>query len=317
MQNRFVRALCVLVLSAVLPAPFALAQGRKWASMGPDDAGIIRSLVIDPSTPTTLYAGTWGGGVFKTTDGGQSWDSSNNGLHFLFVQTIEMDPTNPQTLYVGCIWGSSYKTTNGGASWVLMDGLTYVGTTSTPQVFTVNPINPETVYVGMESTGAYKTTNGGADWIRIWDMDYWDLSYPNPTYWPQALAIHPAMPQLVYAGTDGAGVWEYVFSNPSSDYDGDGKSDISVWRWASGTWYIMPSKHPGTYTATEWGMQNDRPVPGDYDGDGQTDFAVWRGSAGSWYIMPSSNPGAFIITQWGVATDLPLSPIIRISGFTP
>ncbi len=59
------------------------------------------------------------------------------------------------------------------------------------------------------------------------------------------------------------------------DYDGDGKTDIAVWRPGDGNWYIMNSNW--TVTVQQWGPGSlDIPVPGDYDGDGKTDIAVWR-----------------------------------------
>ena len=51
-----------------------------WTSIGPE-GGIILALAIDPTTPSTLYAGTDGGGVFKSTNGGAAWSAVNTGLH--------------------------------------------------------------------------------------------------------------------------------------------------------------------------------------------------------------------------------------------
>ncbi len=48
----------------------------------------VLTLAIDPQTPITLYAGTWGGGVFKSTDGGGHWSALNTGLTNLFVNAL-------------------------------------------------------------------------------------------------------------------------------------------------------------------------------------------------------------------------------------
>src|SRR5437588_2903360 len=90
--------------------------------------------------------------------------------------------------------------------------------------------------------------------------------------------------------------------SPVGDFDGDGKSDIGVFR--NGYWYVIPSSNPSAPIVQEWGIPGDIPVPGDYDGDGKTDFAVFRN--GNWYVIPSSNPSARIAQQWGMRRDIPV-----------
>jgi len=98
----------------------------------------------------------------------------------------------------------------------------------------------------------------------------------------------------------------------SGDYDGDGKTDITVWRPSDGVWYILNSS-TGLGTAFQWGTGTLLPnpdvlVPGDYDGDGITDYAVWRPGDGTWYILRSSD-GGVTQTQWGTGTVFPDSDV--------
>lgn len=59
------------------------------------------------------------------------------------------------------------------------------------------------------------------------------------------------------------------------DFDGDNKTDFTIWRPIAGDWYILKSSN-GSYDITHFGVKSDKIVPGDYDGDGKTDVAVFR-----------------------------------------
>ena len=77
---------------------------------------MVHALAIDPVTPTTLYAGTDGGGVFKSTDGGGNWSAINTGLTNTYVYALAIDPVTPTTLYAGTYDGV-FKSTDGGENW--------------------------------------------------------------------------------------------------------------------------------------------------------------------------------------------------------
>ncbi len=83
------------------------------------------------------------------------------------------------------------------------------------------------------------------------------------------------------------------------DFDGDGKSDATIFRPAEQRWYMRLSS-TGALSADSWGIASDKFVCADYDGDGKTDLAVFR--SGIWYVKQSSN-GLPAYYTWGLATD--------------
>src|SRR3989442_10200699 len=75
------------------------------------------ALAIDPQASTTLYAGTTGGGVFKSSDGGGSWSAANVGLSATSVLALAIDPQASTTLYAGTSgsgFGAFYASISGG-----------------------------------------------------------------------------------------------------------------------------------------------------------------------------------------------------------
>lgn len=95
-----------------------------------------------------------------------------------------------------------------------------------------------------------------------------------------------------------------ITGNKRADFDGDGKSDVSVYR--AGTWYLLRST--AGFTGIPFGLATDVIAPGDYDGDGKTDLAVYRPSTGAaagilWAALSSND--STIGVPWGITGDIP------------
>jgi uncharacterized delta-60 repeat protein len=87
------------------------------------------------------------------------------------------------------------------------------------------------------------------------------------------------------------------------DYDGDGKSDISVFRPSENKWYVLKSSN-GQVVQQVFAIAGDVPVPADFDGDGKTDFAIYRASSGDWWYLSSLN-GTQGFADWGEPGVIP------------
>jgi uncharacterized delta-60 repeat protein len=123
-----------------------------------------------------------------------------------------------------------------------------------------------------------------------------------------AVAIQPNG-KIVAAGTAGlsgstgsAAVLRFMGDINTADFDGDTKTDVSVFRPSTGAWYL--SQSASGFSAVNWGLGSDKLVPGDYTGDGRTDIAVFRPSTGDWFILRSEN-SSFYSVHFGTAEDQP------------
>ena len=87
------------------------------------------------------------------------------------------------------------------------------------------------------------------------------------------------------------------------DFDGDGKSDISIFRPSNGQWWYQGSSN-NQVLAFQFGSSADQIVPADYTGDGKTDIAFWRSSTGEWFVLRSEDH-TYYAHPYGVSSDIP------------
>ncbi|MEO8573159.1 MAG: FG-GAP-like repeat-containing protein [Pyrinomonadaceae bacterium] len=108
--------------------------------------------------------------------------------------------------------------------------------------------------------------------------------------------------------TPGTGPCNVVPPKPRADFDGDGRTDLSVFRPSEGNWYL--NRSTAGFSIIGWGISTDTLVPGDYDGDGKADTAVFRPDANSAnpdYFVLNSNGFVYTGVSWGSPGDIPVN----------
>ena len=195
--SRFAALIALLGLG--LSAAPIQAGNDAWTVAGQPPGGTVMKVVVNPATPSILYA-TSGPGVFESTDSGSSWTlvfKTLNGPSDLVI-----DPLNPDTLYAAYGGDSDktlFKSTDGGATWnALTNGLgTIFNGTEVDGVawIAVDPVDEGTVYVVCGNTGVFKTTDGGATWNAI-NTGITQLQDPNVVI--NRLLVDPVDPQVLY-----------------------------------------------------------------------------------------------------------------------
>ena len=181
-------------------------EENPWEFLGPADDDVT-SLVFDPTTPTTLYAATDYGGVYKSEDGGTTWrylrGSRELEGHFLAIA-----PTTPATLYV---YGRGvYKSADGGETWRAVNRGLELGETKWVYALSIDPTNPRVVFAGTRN-GVYKSENGGDTWRKV----------AGSVTEINALSIDPTNSQVIVAGasngvyksTDGGATWTRTWTS--------------------------------------------------------------------------------------------------------
>ncbi|MGB5658899.1 MAG: glycosyl hydrolase, partial [Thermoanaerobaculia bacterium] len=217
--------------------------GASWKHMGLDDTRHISRIVVHPTDPDIVYVGALGHifgpneerGVFRSTDGGASWEK------VLFVDDrhgvsdLDMDPTNPNILYAG-FWhferkpwthrtgseeGGVWKTVDGGASWEKLDeGLPgLMGRIGVK----VAPSNPQVVYLIVESDEGtfFRSQDRGETFERMTDnvqIVSRGLYYTDMRVDPQNENRVYAISSRLFASIDGGNSWERISKSTHVDF---------------------------------------------------------------------------------------------------
>ena len=184
----------------------ALFRGMSYRLVGPSRGGRVTTVTGVPSQPGTFYMGVASGGVFRTTDRGESWLPLTDGkIPLGSIGSIAVAESNPDVVYVGT--GSDgvrsnvstgrgvYRTSDGGKTWA------FAGLYSAGQIGAVriHPSDPNTVWVAAygdifkpnAERGVFKTTDGGRTWKKT--------LYVSDSTGAMDVELQPGNPSVVYA----------------------------------------------------------------------------------------------------------------------
>jgi photosystem II stability/assembly factor-like uncharacterized protein len=207
------------------PAPADSLNNLKFRNLGPAVAGgRVTAVAGIPGQPQVYYVGAAAGGVWKTTDGGSSWDAVFAEQPTASIGAVALAPSNPNLVWVGT--GESNirnDITNGrgvffspdaGKSWTFM-GLENAGQIAR---IVIDPTNPDIVFVAAighawtpnPDRGVFRTADGGKSWQKV--------LYVNDTTGAADLVMVPGNPRILFAGMTQLirYPWQLVSGGPGS-----------------------------------------------------------------------------------------------------
>jgi photosystem II stability/assembly factor-like uncharacterized protein len=289
--------------------------GRTWANMGLRDTRSIARIVVDPADANVVYVAAqghlWGPnaerGVFKTTDGGQSWKKvlfvdENTGANDLVL-----DPANPRVLYAATYqrqrrtWGFNgggpgsniYKTADGGATWTRLATGLPAGDKGRIGL-SLYATDPKVVYATVEARapdgGIYRTLDAGATWEKVSSLN------TRPNYYSQ-IRIDPRDRDRIYTlgsnrgfyfSNDGGKSFTELFSNVHGE-------DHALWVDPENTNHLIIGGDGGVSISWDrgrtWDFRRNMPIGQFYevDVDQSVPFRICGGlqDNGVW-CMPSA-----------------------------
>lgn len=200
----------------------AVPATEVWHPVGPSNiGGRMTSLVVHPEDADRIWAGAAGGGVWRSTDGGQHWEPLWHGQPTLNVGSLAMDPQNPEILYCGTgeanLSADSYagigvfRSTNGGDTWLLLAPAETAGLPTRIGALAIDPEDSMHLRLGglgFSSTvpsGMFVSRDGGVTWAR-------EGFVADGRYWCHDIAFDPRDSRVLYTSVTaqgaGSGLWK-------------------------------------------------------------------------------------------------------------
>ena len=282
--------LCTLL---VLLSGFAFSQqldpnlynGLRWRMIGPHRGGRTVAVSGVESQPNVYYFGGVGGGVWKTTNGGVTWEPIFDSQPISSIGAISVAPSDPNVIYVGTgeadfrsnlTYGNGvYKSIDGGSTWK------NIGLTASRHIsrIAIDPHNPDVVFVAAMGSaygpsaerGVFRSTDGGTTWQKVLFKDEntgaidITLDPDNPkTVW--AALVHDQRPPwsaypptttngAIFKSTDGGIEWKPVTGGglPEGDW---GRVGLAVARGTHGqrVYALIDTKEGGVFKSDDGGQ---------------------------------------------------------------
>jgi len=243
-----------------------------------------------PARPERAVCGTTDDGLYRTTDGGDSWMSIGAAVSDA-VTPVAVDPTDPDIVYAGTEPSAVYRSTDGGATWTERPGLTDLDSAERwsfpPRPHThhvrwiaVAPDDPDRLYVAIEAGAFVRSPDGGDTWIDHPEGGRYDT---------HTIATHPDAPARVYAAA-GDGYALSTDRGDSWDYPQDGLDHRYVWSVA-----VHP-EDPGTVVVSAArGARSAHSTTGE--------SYVYRTTGAGWEQAMDGLPGPDGLARAVLATD--------------
>ncbi|MGF1559454.1 MAG: WD40/YVTN/BNR-like repeat-containing protein, partial [Flavobacteriaceae bacterium] len=229
---------------ATVQFPEELYSSLEYRSIGPHRGGRSAAVTGVPGEPNLFYFGATGGGVWKTIDGGRTWENISDGYFGGSIGAVEVAKSDPNVIYVGggekTLRGNVssgygiWKTEDGGKTW-MSAGLK--DSRHVPRI-RVHPSDYNTVYAAVlgniykptEDRGIYKSTDGGKSWAK--------KLFVNDQSGFVDLVLDPNNPRILYASS-----WRAKRTPYSLSSGGEGSA---LWKSAdSGETWTEISKNEG------------------------------------------------------------------------
>lgn len=244
--------------------PQTSAGPTNWTVLGPGNiGGRIRSILIHPTVPSTMWVGSVSGGVWKSTNAGASWTMLPDLPAVIAVTCMVLDPTNPNTIYAGTgeeaffdnVEGSSnsavnvgagvFKSTDGGNSWTQLPATAVPAWDSVTRL-AIDRNNPS-ILVAATKSGLWRTIDGGATWSQRTTTKAFDVKIdPNDS----SKYVAGRSDGRAWYSTDGGVSWSttamfdpnatrieltYARGTPNMIYAGvNARGSFQVWRSVDG-----------------------------------------------------------------------------------